>query len=160
MTLGISRHLEMDQNPAELATPDVIVAAQAETEQPPIPVHSSMAPLVGLAGWAVPGLGHVLLRRWTRALAFFLAVVGLELLGYRMRGDVFPPRSIDPFGTLGFLADVGSGSFYLLSRVFESAGPDISRAMGDYGTRVIATAGLVNLLAAIDAYETAWRRRR
>lgn len=151
----------MDQNPGELATPDHLVAAQAEAEQsPPIPVRGAMAPLVGLAGWAVPGLGHVLLRRWTRAIAFFVAVAGLELLGYGMRGDVFPPHSIDPFGTLGFLADAGSGSFYLLSRVFESAGPDISHAMGDYGTRVIASAGIVNFLAAIDAYETAWRRRR
>jgi hypothetical protein len=148
----------MDQNPAELVAPEPAVAAET-AEVHAAPPHGAAAPLVLLAGWAVPGLGHLLLRRWTRALAFFVAVAGLEALGCGMRGDVFPLRSTDPFGTLGFLADVGSGSFYLLSRFFESAGPDISRAMGDYGTRVIASAGIVNFLAVIDAYETAWRRR-
>jgi hypothetical protein len=149
----------MDQNPAELVPPVAVVATAEAAEAPRAPVHGATAPLVGLAGWIVPGLGHVLLGRWTRALAFFAAVAGLEALGYGMRGDVFPMHSIDPFGTLGFLADVGSGSFYLLARVFESAGPDTSRAIGDYGTRVIASAGIVNFLAVIDAYETAWRRR-
>jgi hypothetical protein len=76
-----------------------------------------------------------------------------------MRGNVFPPRSADPFATLGFYADAASGIFYLLARVLERAGPDISRAAGDYGTRFIAAAGIVNLIAIFDAYEIASRRR-
>jgi hypothetical protein len=76
-----------------------------------------------------------------------------------MRGNVFPPRSADPFGALGFWADAGSGIFYLLARVFERAGPDVSRAAGDYGTRFVAAAGIVNLIGAFDAYEIAAGRR-
>jgi hypothetical protein len=72
---------------------------------------------------------------------------------------VFPIHSIDSFGTLGFLADAGSGVFYFLSRFFEAAGADVSRASGDYGTRFIAAAGIVNVLAVIDAYEIARERR-
>jgi hypothetical protein len=115
--------------------------------------------MFALAAWAVPGLGHLLLRRWIKAAAFFIAVAGLALLGYTMRGDVFPFGSDGPFGTMGFLADVGSGAFYLLSRVFEAAGADLSHSSGDYGTRLIAAAGILNVLAVIDAYETAVRRR-
>jgi hypothetical protein len=117
------------------------------------------AALIAVAAWIVPGLGHLLLRRWGRAVVFFIAVGGLSLMGYLMRGDVFPPHSGDSFGTLGFLADAGSGVFYLFAHFFEAAGPDISRAAGDYGTRFIAAAGIVNLLSIFDAYEIAVGRR-
>lgn len=114
---------------------------------------------IAVASWLVPGLGHFLLRRTGRAITFFIAVGGLAIVGSHMRGNVFPPRSTDPFGTLGFWADAASGIFYLLARVFERAGPDVSRAAGDYGTRFIAAAGIVNLIAAFDAYEIAAGRR-
>jgi predicted membrane channel-forming protein YqfA (hemolysin III family) len=114
---------------------------------------------VAIAAWAVPGLGHLLLRRWGRALFFFLAAGGLAVAGFAMRGEVFTPRSSDPFGALGFLADAWSGIFYFLPRFLETAGPDISRAAGDYGTRFIAAAGVVNLLAVLDAFGIACGRR-
>ena len=120
---------------------------------------SVLAPFIAVAAWIVPGLGHLVLRRWGRALIFFLTVGGLAVTGFILRGNVFPPRGGDSFDTLGFLADAGSGIFYLLSRFFESIGPDVSRAAGDYGTRFIAAAGIVNLLSVFDAYEIALGRR-
>ncbi|MGH9746394.1 MAG: DUF6677 family protein [Candidatus Acidiferrales bacterium] len=114
---------------------------------------------IAILAWLVPGLGHFLLHRKGRAIVFFLAVGGLAIVGFVMRGNVFPPRSVDPFGTLGFLADAASGIFYVLARLVERAGPDVSRAAGDYGTRFIAAAGVVNLIAAFDAYEIATGRR-
>lgn len=116
-------------------------------------------PIVLIAAWAVPGLGHALLRRWTRAAGFFLAVGGLAITGYLMRGEVFGPRAHESFGTLGFLADAAAGVFYFLAHVVETAGPDISRATGNYGTRFVAAAGLVNLIGVIDAVELALGRR-
>ena len=118
------------------------------------------APAFALAAWIVPGLGHFLLRRWTKGALLFVAVAGLAITGFVMRGAVFAPGSDGPFGTMGFLADAGCGAFYFLSRLFEAAGPDLSRASGDYGTRLIAAAGIVNILAVIDAYEIAGRRRK
>ena len=118
-----------------------------------------LAPFIAVAAWIVPGLGHLVLRRWGRALIFFLAVGGLAIAGYELRGYVFSPRTGEPFGTFGFLADAGAGIFYFLSRFFETAGPDVSRAAGDYGTRFIAAAGIVNLLSVFDAYEIALGRR-
>jgi hypothetical protein len=118
-----------------------------------------LAPFIAVAAWIVPGLGHFVLRRWGRALIFFLTVGGLAVTGYLLRGNVFSPRTGDPFGILGFFADAGSGVFYFLARFFESAGPNVSRAAGDYGTRFIAAAGIVNLLSVFDAYEIALGRR-
>jgi hypothetical protein len=118
-----------------------------------------LAPFIAVIAWIVPGLGHLILQRRGRALVFFLTVGGLAVAGYMLRGNVFPPRMGEPFGTLGFLADGGSGIFYFLSRFLESAGPNVSRAAGDYGTRFIAAAGIVNLLSVFDAYEIALGRR-
>jgi hypothetical protein len=135
-------------------------AGPADTEPHFERKHADWLPLIVLiAAWAVPGLGHALLRRWTRALGFFLAVGGLAIAGYLMRGEVFGPRSHESFGTLGFLADAAAGVFYFLAHVIEAAGPDISRATGNYGTRFIAAAGLVNLIGIIDAVELALGRR-
>lgn len=122
--------------------------------------RSSAGPvLVALLAWIVPGLGHLLLRRWGRALAFLVSVGGLAICGYLLRGNVFSPRSVDPFDKIGFLTDAGSGVFYFLARILESTGPNVAHAAGDYGTRFIAAAGIVNLLAALDVYEIASRRR-
>jgi hypothetical protein len=120
---------------------------------------SRWTPFIIVAAWFVPGLGHALLGRWGRALAFFVAVGGLAITGYLMRGQVFPPNSDDPFGTVGFLADAASGVFYPLAHFLETAGPEIGRAAGDYGTRFIAAAGIVNVLGMFDAYEIARGRR-
>lgn len=118
-----------------------------------------LALAVLMAGWAVPGLGHALQRRWGRAFGFFVAVGGLAVTGYWLRGEVFGAHAHESFGTLGFVADASSGAFYFLAHLIERAGPDISRATGNYGTRFVAAAGLVNLIAIIDAVETAIGRR-
>lgn len=165
-----------DPNDNRIAPPDGTVAPQSLATEPSptqsAPAESSpptrkrksdfnfLAPAIAIIAWFVPGLGHLLLRRWGRALVFFIAVGGLAISGYLMRGNVFPPHSEDPFGTLGFIADACSGVFYLLSRVVEASGPDVSRALGDYGTRFIAAAGIVNILAVCDAYDIALGRRR
>lgn len=116
---------------------------------------AAMPTMIAIIAWFVPGLGHLLLRRWERALAFFVAVGGLAVMGYLMRGNVFAPHSEDPFGTLGFLADASSGVFYLVAHVLEKSGPDVARAMGDDGTRFIAGAGIINIMGVCDAFAVA-----
>lgn len=135
------------------------MATQAPLTEKKAGANPAVALVVAIAAWVVPGLGHLLVGRWGRALFFFLAVAGLAVAGYGMRGEVFTPQSSDPFGALGFFADACSGTLYFLSRLLEAAGPDISRASGDYGTRFIAAAGVVNLLAIVDASRIASGRR-
>jgi hypothetical protein len=146
-----------EQSPVSHAPDDGAVAARHSFGA--IAGRSALALFAAIAAWLVPGLGHLLLGRWGRALAFFAAVGGLVVAGYLLRGNVFPPHSGDPFGTLGFLADAGTGAFYYFSHLFEAAGPDVSRAAGDYGTRFIAAAGVVNVLAVLDVIEIATGRR-
>jgi hypothetical protein len=110
---------------------------------------------IALMGWLVPGLGHALQKMWGRAAAIFLAVGFLVYLGAGLRGNLFAPGGDDAFERLGYAADLGTGGFYFLARMMESSGADVSHADGDYGTRFLATAGVLNLLAALHAYEAA-----
>jgi hypothetical protein len=144
--------------------PDQFAGEQRHIETPPPPRGPSfseiarrglLAMFVALAGWAVPGAGHLILRRWGRAVIGFVAVAILAFAGLKMRGNVFPYHGTDPFDALGFIADAGSGVFYLLSKTVQAAGPDVSHAAGDYGTRMIAAAGILNFLLLIDASEIA-----
>jgi hypothetical protein len=117
------------------------------------------AVIVGVAGWFVPGLGHALLKMWGRAFACFLTVGLLVLVGAGMRGNLFTSSGNDAFDSLGYIADMGTGAFYFLARSLEKTGADVSHATGDYGTRFLAAAGVLNLLAALHAYEVARGRK-
>jgi hypothetical protein len=118
-------------------------------------IHVGLAFLVLIAGWAVPGLGHAMLRRWARAVVVLFSVGLLAAGGVLMGGYVFPPRPSDAFEWLGFLSNLGTGGFYFLVRWWEAGSADVSRAAGDYGTRFLATAGVLNLLSALDAHSIA-----
>ena len=142
--------MELDPIPdseiAPVATADPRIA-QARRE--------TYAFALGIAGWLVPGLGHILQKMWGRALVVFCTVGAMILLGTGMRGNVFTSATSDAFDKLGYVADLGSGGFYVVARMLEKNGPDVSHADGDYGTRFIAAAGVLNLLAALHAYEAA-----
>jgi hypothetical protein len=119
----------------------------------------SRALSIAIAGWLLPGLGHALQRMWGRALVVFVCVGLLVITGAAMRGNLFTSNGNDAFDTLGYVADLGAGSFYFLARSVETTGADVSHAGGDYGTRFLATAGVLNLLAALHAYEAARGRK-
>jgi hypothetical protein len=117
--------------------------------------RESRALALGVAGWLLPGLGHALQLMWGRAIVVFLSVGLLVFAGASMKGNVFTPQGGDAFDTLGYIADLGAGGFYFVARALENGGADVSHADGDYGTRLLATAGVLNLLAALHAYEAA-----
>jgi hypothetical protein len=121
--------------------------------------RETLALIVAVAGWLVPGLGHALLKMWGRALTCFVTVGVLVILGAGMRGNLFRSSGNDAFDSLGYLADLGTGTFYLAAKSLEADGADVSHAGGDYGTRFLATAGVLNLLAALHAYEAARGRK-
>lgn len=104
-----------------------------------------------VAGWLVPGLGHALLRRWTRAGVFLVSIVALAAAGVWLHGKIYDAQAADPFEWLGYFADLGAGVLYPAAQALQIV-PDVSRAAGDYGTRFFAAAGALNLLCAFDAY--------
>ncbi len=138
--------------PKEKAKPE---EEQAKPAAPPLGVW---APAV-LLGWLVPGGGHLLLKRTGRGLLLLAAITLMFLIGLMMRGAFFQPQTGDLLTTLintgGFVGDLCSGLLYLLSVAFGYNTPDMAGAVHDYGTKFLVTAGLLNVLAMVDAYEIA-----
>jgi drug/metabolite transporter (DMT)-like permease len=146
----------MSQETAANTTTGTVADTAAAT---PKQRSEAVAFAIGVAGWLVPGLGHALQKMWGRAIGCFLAVGVLVLLGVGMRGNLFSSEGGDAFGMLGYVADLGTGSFYFAARALETQGSDVAHAEGDYGTRFLAAAGVLNLLAALHAYEAARGRK-
>ena len=134
---------------------------EKEEKQPMAPI-GVWAPAVAL-GWLIPGGGHFLLKRTGRGALLLVSVTGMFLCGLMMRGAMFQPQSGDLLTTLintgGFIGDVCSGILYLLSVWFGYNTPDMAGHVHDYGTKFLVAAGLLNLLAMVDAYEIAAGRK-
>lgn len=115
-------------------------------------------PVVGV-GWLIPGGGHFLLKRYGRGGLLLFAVTGMYLFGLMSRGALFTPQVADLFTTIihcgGFFGNVASGLLYLLTVWFGYDQPDLAGIAHDYGTKFLVTAGLLNVLAMVDAYEIA-----
>ena len=57
------------------------------------------------------------------------------------------------------MGNVCSGLLYMLSVAFGYNQPDTAGAVHDYGTKFLVTAGLLNVLAMVDAYDIAAGRK-
>ncbi|MBM3813596.1 MAG: hypothetical protein FJW20_18385 [Acidimicrobiia bacterium] len=120
-------------------------------------------PIVGIA-WLIPGGGHFMLQRRTRGLILFFTVLTAFLAGLLTRGSMFSPQTGDLFTTLiycgGFIGDLASGIFYLFTVWMGYDQPDMPGHVHDYGTKLLVAAGLMNILAIVDAYEIATGKKQ
>jgi hypothetical protein len=132
----------------ETTTPD----AQSTAAAVPLTGMAAMAPLIG---WLIPGAGHLIQKRWMRGLLLLGSVAGMFAFGLAMQGKVYQPNTGDLLDILGFIGDLGSGAFYFMARIFDWGGTSITSAVADYGTKFIVVAGLLNIMAAVDAYHIA-----
>ncbi len=121
----------------------------------PAPPLTAMAMAAPVAGWLIPGAGHIIQKRWIRGLLLMLAVVVLFFFGLGMQGKVYAFNTGDLLDVLGFLGDLGTGLLYVAARSMEWGQGAIHQATADYGTKYIIVAGLLNLVSAVDAYHIA-----
>jgi hypothetical protein len=100
-----------------------------------------------------------LLKRSGRGALLMASVISMFLLGLMMRGAMFQPQTGDILTTIiycgGFLGDLASGLLYLLASWLGYSQPDVAGHVHDYGTKFLVAAGLLNILAMVDAYEIA-----
>jgi hypothetical protein len=130
---------------------------QAENA-PSVPVTQWIGPVA--AAWLVPGAGHFLLKKTGRGVLLFASIVLMYLFGLFMRGTMFKPEAGPDYLTSlinygGFVSNLAAGAMYLLSSMFGYNQPDLPGPVHDYGTKFLVTAGLLNILAMVDAYEIA-----
>lgn len=122
--------------------------------------------LFGLAAWFVPGLGHLLQRRWARALLLGGAVWGMFLAGLWLGGHLFRPSASDQgvsalLQLLPMAANVGAGLLYIVCWLTNSGFADHAQMVTyEYGNTFLLVAGLLNYLAALDAFDIAAGRKQ
>jgi hypothetical protein len=136
-------------NPQNTATASPRSAKAAATQT------GSMATIAPIAGWLFPGLGHFIQRRYIRGLLLMLSVFIMFFVGLAMQGKVYAFNTGDLLDILGFVGDLGSGLLYFIARSMDLGGGNIHRAVADYGTKYIVVAGLLNIIAAVDAHHIA-----
>ena len=116
-----------------------------------------------IVGWLIPGGGHFLLKKPARGGVIFACVAAMFLLGLMMRGALFSPQTGDLLTTViycgGFIGNLMSGAFYLLSIWLGYSVPDMAGHVHDYGAKFLVAAGLLNILGMVDAFEIATKQK-
>lgn len=112
-----------------------------------------------VAAWLVPGLGHWLLNRKWRAIILFLAILGMFVVGLLMQGQFFALNSASYLERLGWLGELCAGLAMPVAKFFGYGGGNPFFISADYGTTYLVTAGMLNLLCILDAYDIALARK-
>jgi hypothetical protein len=110
--------------------------------------------------YLVPGAGHFYLGKRGRAAAFFVIVCLMFAIGIAIDGDLY--TVVRTGGSLlRFLAGLGSmggGILYFVAVAMGVHG-DVTSITYEHGTAFTITAGLMNLLLMLDAYDIAEGRK-
>ena len=133
--------------------------------------HIEKAPprawLIGIAGWLVPGLGHLLQGKWLRALLLGGAVWVCFISGFAMGGHLFKYSGADGLSSLlqipPMIGDLGTGLLYIVCWFgdfgFAHDAQQAALPTFEYGWTFLLVAGLLNYLAMLDAFDIAAGRK-
>lgn len=106
--------------------------------------------------YLIPGAGHLYLGRKARAIAFFVIVVLMFSIGLAVDGDLY---TIGHTGgsllkLLAAFGSIGAGALYFIAVAMGAHG-DVTSITYEHGTAFTITAGLMNLLLVLDAFDIA-----
>lgn len=156
--------------------------SETVVEQATSRARPAAAPFVAcLLAWLVPGLGHLYLGRKGRAGVFFSVVVSLFALGVASDGAASLFEQRQPLTFLATLDNLATGPVDLISRyttygaiVYALPGEEgdprraellvrlrtrVRSVTYEYGTTFLLTAGLMNILLILDAFDIATGRK-
>ena len=104
-----------------------------------------------IAGWLIPGAGHFLLHKWIRGLLIAGSIMAMFALGLAMHGKLYSGAQ-DILDLLGLVGDLGNGMLFLAGRALGLGAAPVQITTQDYGSKFIVVAGLLNVIAAVDAH--------
>ena len=115
--------------------------------------------LAGALALAIPGAGHFFVGRIGRAILFSSLVIFCVLFGCFLDGRLDVVEDNNPLSAIATIASMGSGILYqLLRHVLDYEG-QVMAASYEYGTTFLRTAGILNLLLMLDAFDIARGRK-
>jgi len=108
-----------------------------------------------VAAWLVPGAGHLLLGRRARGVLFCALVLISLAIGCKLHGNLYQVVPGQPLTWLATFGTMGMGLPYFALRYGLDYRGEVVAAGYEYGTAFILTAGLMNLLLVLDAWDIA-----
>jgi TM2 domain-containing membrane protein YozV len=106
----------------------------------------------------IPGAGHFYLGRRGRAGAFLAIILVLFVVGLTIDGRLYTVQEGNFLSLLATLGSMGAGLLYFIARGMREFG-DITSITFEYGTAFTLTAGLMNLLLVVDAFDISEGRK-
>ena len=118
-----------------------------------------MRVLLCVAAWAVPGAGHLWLRKPQKAAVFFVALLSMFGIGLALHGRLFPFDLSEPLVALAALANLGLGLPWIVARALDAGSGTVTAVTYEYGNCFMIVAGLLNFLVVLDAFDVAVGRK-
>lgn len=128
-------------------------------ERPRAAAEPGRLAIVCALAWLIPGAGHLLLRRGQKGLVFLVALPLMFVTGLWLQGRLFPLELSDPLVFLGAIANRGIGLPYFIARMMDAGAGTVTAVSYEYGNTFLMTAGLLNFLVILDAFDIAMGRK-
>jgi len=134
-----------------------------------------------LLAWLVPGGGHLYLGKRKRGLVFFIVVLATFVLGCLNQGHAYLIDQDQPLSYLATMTNIATGPMELISRystydrlvyrlpadensaqaahLLDTMRQKVKEVSDEYGTTFLLTAGLMNILLMLDAFDIAIGRK-
>ena len=110
--------------------------------------------------WVFPGLGHLYLGKRKTAALFAAIVTVCFVLGLSFEGRLYTVESGQPLTILATFAVSGAGLLNFAARLLSAnPGGTVLAPTYEYGCAYLLTAGLMNLLLMLDAWDLATGRK-
>ena len=124
-------------------------------------VPRGRAATAALLAWIVPGLGHYYLGRRRTGILFAIIVTVCFVLGLSFAGRLSTVEQGQPLTILATFAVYGAGILNIAARTLSSnVGGTVLAPTYEYGCAYILTAGLMNLLLMLDAWDIATGKKK
>jgi hypothetical protein len=112
-----------------------------------------------LAGWFLPGLGHIIYGKRFKGFLYLVLIVSLILTGVYLQGEIYSPNiwkenaehTLGPY--LPLTANFFTGIFFLIARFSNFANGHIRSANFELANTYILVAGFLNLLVLVDLFD-------
>ena len=110
-----------------------------------------------LAGFVLPGLGHLVLGKFVRGALIGGVIIIMFALGFVMEGHLDKPDPKEWLTWFFSFLDVGMGLPYFVCLIsdwgFQITPEQAAKVTFEYGNTFFRVAGALNMLAVMDAYD-------
>jgi hypothetical protein len=123
----------------------------------PTPASTGKTIAACVAGFVLPGLGHVVLGKHVRGALVGSVIIIMFVLGFVMEGHLYVPAAGDWLTWFFSFLDVGIGLPYFVCLAndwgFQVTEAQAAKVTYEYGNTFFCVAGALNMLTVMDAYD-------